>query len=135
MNADRWGEIIARITLQDAVNIDDITRPMDPRRRPRGHAVFPADKSPVIAMPFKSDEMCAIGCRITEKRDDIVQIALQLATLAMEKEVEVVIFSHLDYCGLERFGFRCERVTGDTPEERAACEEQLRRFWSIDYVM
>jgi hypothetical protein len=53
----------------------------------------------------------------------------------MEKEVEVIIFNHLDHCGLERFGFRCERITGDTPEEREACEEQIRRFWGIDFVM
>lgn len=136
MNAEHWGNVIARITLHDAINIDDLTGPMDPRRNPVGRAIFPdAVQLPVEGMPFNSEDMTAIGCRISEPLEDIAQVALSLATLAMEKEVEVIIFNHLDHCSLERFGFRCERITGDTPEEREACEEQIRRFWGIDFVM
>ena len=136
MNAAHWRDVISRIILQEATDIDDLTGQFDDRRNPSGCAIFPTGvQSLVDGVPFKDESMAAIGCRITEKREDIVHIALSLATLAMEKEIEVVIFNHVDYCGLERFGFRCERITGDTPEEKNACEEQVRRYWGIDYVI
>ena len=53
---------------------------------------------------------------------------MRLAAFAIERDVEIVVLSEADCSGFERFGFRVERIAGDTPEERAACEDQIRRF-------
>lgn len=136
MNAEHWGGVISRITRSDAQNVDDIAGAWDPRCNPTGRAIFPEGASLAPeGMPFKSEAMSAIGFRMTEPRKDIIQVAMQLATLAMENEVEVVIFNHLDYCGLERFGFRCERITGDSADAIELCEEQVRRYWNIDLIL
>ncbi|WP_430449477.1 hypothetical protein [Rhodophyticola sp.] len=136
MNAEFWEDVILRISKRDAVNIDDVAGPTDPRRNPVGKGVFPDGIHTALAeLPFKTEEMGAIGFRITEPRDDIPQAAFHLAMLAMEHEVDVIVLAHLDYCGLERFGFRCERITGDTPKARSDCEQQIRRFWNIDLVL
>jgi hypothetical protein len=60
---------------------------------------------------------------------------MRLVAFALEKDVEIVVLSHVDHCGFERFGFRTERIAGATEAERAACEDQLRRFWNIDTVL
>lgn len=136
MNTAFWGDVIGRITPHDAAGIDDLTGPVDPRCTHGGRVIFPQNIAlPVANMPFASPDTGTIGFRITAARDDIAQVGLQLAALAMENGVEVVVFNHLDYCGLERFGFRCERIAGHTPAQKAQCEEQIRRFWNIDLIL
>ena len=46
-----------------------------------------------------------------------------------------MVLSTTDVTGLERFGFRIERIAGETREARRRCEAQVRRFWSIDLVL
>jgi hypothetical protein len=46
-----------------------------------------------------------------------------------------VVLNETDRSGLERFGFRTERISGTTQEARAACEDQIRRFWNLDLVL
>ena len=58
-----------------------------------------------------------------------------LAQMAAEKAAHPVILSHVDVTGLEKFGFRVERVAGNTEAERHAAEEQLKRFWNIVLVI
>lgn len=76
-----------------------------------------------------------IGYHIRAHRPDLPMIAMQLASFAAERGAEVVILSDLPYAGLERFGFRVERVCGTTEEEREACAEQLREFWGMEIVL
>ncbi len=136
MNESFWADTIGRITPHDPVDLDDVTRRFDPRCNQGGQVIFPqASALPVADMPFKTPDAGLIGFRIATTRDDIVQVALQLAAMAMENDVTVIVFSHLDCCGLERFGFRCERVAGNTPDQIAHCEEQIRRFWSIELIL
>jgi hypothetical protein len=40
-----------------------------------------------------------------------------------------------DYSGIERFGFRTEKVAGKTEAERDACRDQLRQFWGIELTL
>jgi hypothetical protein len=138
LNATYWADILARITPYVPENVDDITSGFDARIRKgaqAGTGVMAIGHEICKDMPFQTEQMGAIGFRITQERADITQVALHLANLAMEHEVEVVVLNHLDYCGLERFGFRCERITGQTDAERDACEEEIRRFWGIDLVL
>ena len=46
-----------------------------------------------------------------------------------------VVLSGSDRSGIERFGFRVDRISGDTAEERAACEDQIRLVWNLDLVL
>lgn len=136
MNELLWADTIGRITPNDPVGLDDLTRRFDPRCNQGGQVIFPQVSAlPVADMPFKTPETGLIGFRIKAVRDDIVQVALQLAAMAMENDVTVIVFSHLDYCGLECYGFRCERVAGNTPDQKAHCEEQIRRFWRIELIL
>ena len=39
------------------------------------------------------------------------------------------------HTGFERFGFRVERIGGDTPEEIERTEQQLARFWNLAIII
>lgn len=136
MSADRWSGVLARITKTDADPIDVIAGSFDNRRNPIGSTIFPEGMGPLMPnLAFRAEDTACIGVRILEARADVADVAAHLATLALEKSVEIIILNHMPYSGLERFGFRCERIVGNTSEERAACEEQIVRFWNIDIVI
>lgn len=133
---ERWSGALSRITRHEAVEVDDLAGAHDARRNPVGRAILPDGMPATLGdTPFRSEESAPIGFRITEVRDDLAAVAMKLTCLALEKGAEIIVLNHLPYSGLERFGFRCERVTGDTPEAIAACEEQICRFWNIDLII
>ena len=74
----------------------------------------------------------AIAIVSMETRDDVLAC---LDSLTAERDVEIVVLTDADRSGFERFGFRVERLAGDTPAARAACEDQIRRFWNLDLVL
>jgi hypothetical protein len=47
----------------------------------------------------------------------------------------VIVLGMSDYSGIERFGFRTEKVAGETEAERDACRDQLRQFWGIELTL
>ncbi len=125
-----------RFSRSEAENIDDLTRQHDPRVKTEGRAIFPdgcftAD----LAAKLINDDDAAIGIRFMEPRTDVVAVAMKLAALGMEHSVEVIALSDLEYCGLERFGFRVERISGQTPQQREQCLSQIRQFWSLDLIL
>lgn len=127
---------LGRLCQSQAENIDDIVAPFDRRFRPEGRPVFPASCLPTPKeAPFRAPDAVFIGVRVDAPRDDLANLALELASLSLEHGAGIVVLSGLDYSGLERFGFRSDRITGDTPEARAACEEQLRRFWGLELIL
>ena len=125
-----------RIVPQDADDIDALTRAYDERRGPAGRDVFP-DLDPTLHCPnaFTRPDMVVVGLRVSAPLPDAHDRAVRLASLAAEQDVEVVVLSTTDATGLERFGFRIERIAGETREARRRCEAQVRRFWSIDLVL
>jgi hypothetical protein len=137
MDSQRWNEILLRIVPQDATDIDDITGPFDScRAAAEGTDIFPELAS--VLMPqcrMKRRDAVCIGLRAKDVLSDAADRAVRLAAFAIERDSEVVVFAHSDASGLERFGFRVERVAGDTEAARSACEDQLRRFWNIDLVL
>lgn len=136
MSLEHYQTILSRLTTQVAEDIDDLLRPHDGRARRSGRDLFPdgVDRSP-FTPAFRKADTVAIGVRITTSRDDLADLAVQLSTFALEKGAEIVVLNHLDYCGLERFGFRCERITGNTPEARDACERQVAAFWNLEIII
>ena len=132
----RWNSILSRIVPQDAADIDDIVGPFDRCRTGAGEEIFP--EIPSVLMPHcamkRRDAVC-IGLRAGEELTDAADRAIRLAAFAIERDAEVVVFAHSDISGLERFGFRVERIAGATEAARRTCEDQLRRFWNIDLVL
>lgn len=136
METARWSAILSRIDPRDTADIDDIVRDFDPRAATPGRDLFPDVEACLMPRAaFQREDAVAIGLRVATEPTDAADRAMRVAAFALEREVEVVVLSESDRSGFERFGFRVERVSGDTEARRAACEEQIRRFWSIDLVL
>lgn len=141
MERSDWTERLRRIVPQEPDPLDGLTAPLDPRHAGgrAGRDRFPALEA--AAMPetaMRRPDAVAIGLRVSHcptDPADLADRALRLAGFAAERDVEVIVFAEVDGTGFERFGFRVERIAGDDPEARAACEAQLRRFWNIDLVL
>ena len=76
-----------------------------------------------------------LGVRVHEAPADCTQVAIRLAGAALERGIIPIILTTLPESGFERFGFRVERVMGETAKERAALEEELKRFWDMVIVI
>lgn len=128
--------MLRRLTTAAAENIDDLVTPFDGRHNPVGRPVFPEAVLPTFReTSFKKADAVFIGVRVDAPRENLADMALELGALAIENDAEIVVLSSLDYSGLERFGFRSERITGATPEAREACLEQLRCFWGLELII
>lgn len=136
MDSARWNALLSRIVPQDAADIDDIVGPCDPDCGGAGSDLFP--EIAAVLMPqsrMKRRDAVCIGLRAEDTLPDAADRAVHLASFAIERDTEIVVLAHGDTSGLERFGFRVERIAGDTEAARADCEDQLRRFWNIDLVI
>lgn len=136
MCTTRWETVIARVTRNDPANLDDLLRPLDGRSADPGRDLFPEAVGLIPFAPeFREPDTIAVGVRVQEPRSDAADLAVQLGTFAAERNVEVVVLSHIDYSGLERFGFRTERIAGDDPAARTACERQVATFWNLEVII
>lgn len=134
-DASRWREVLARITPNRALNLDEITAKHDPNTAKKfGRVLFPKIDGCLIGNNLIS-ERPAIGVLVDAFQNDSAALAARLASLAIERDCEIIIMSDGAVSGLERFGFRTERIGGETGEEREACLEQLKRFWNIEIVI
>ena len=136
MDPKQWNAVVSRIGPHDADDLDRLLAPFD-QRPGGGRDVFPLPEA--VLMPDaalkRADSVC-VGLRAAATDPaDAADRAMRLAAFAIERDVEIVVLSETDRSGLERFGFRIERIAGDTPEARAACEDQIRRFWNLDLVL
>jgi hypothetical protein len=136
MQTHRWNALLARIVPDDADDVDGLTSALDPRHTPTGRDIMPEiEAASMPTTPLKRRDAVCIGLRVTAPLADAADRAMRLAAFAAERDVEVVVLAHADHAGLERFGFRVERVAGATAAERARCEAQIRRLWNIDLVL
>ncbi|MFQ5623197.1 MAG: hypothetical protein ACE5FS_07345 [Paracoccaceae bacterium] len=140
MASDVWAEMAARLTTQQPVDLDDpiaaesgaAPDPGGCVRRELGEHWIPPAQS--VWATAESDRV-AIGVRVNGDLKGRVEIAARLIAMACERGVMPVIFSTCPESGFERFGFRVERVAGADASQRAACEEELKRFWDIAVVV
>jgi hypothetical protein len=137
MDPTQWNSILPRIGRHDTDDLDALLAPHDPRHGEPGRVIFPLPDA--VLMPgaeMKRADAVAVGLRApAAATGDIADRAMRLAAFAAERDVQVVVLAEADRSGFERFGFRVERLAGDTPQERAACEAQIRRFWNLDLVL
>lgn len=136
MDRTQWSTIISRIGPHDADDLDALLAPFGPRQKTPGRDIFPMPGA--VLMPQtalkRSDAVC-IGLRSTDADGTVADRAMRIASFAIERDSEITVLSETDFSGFERFGFRVERIAGDSPEEREACEDQIRRFWNLDLVL
>jgi hypothetical protein len=136
MQTHRWNALLARIVPEEADDLDELTGAFDPRYAPTGRDVLPALEAALMpTTPLKRRDAVCIGLRAAGPLPDAADRAVRLAAFAVERDVEVVVLAEAEHVGLERFGFRVERICGATPAQRAACEAQIRRLWNIDLVL
>lgn len=136
MDPTLWNSILSRIGRDDAEDIDAILAPHDPHRAEPGRDLFPLPEA--VLMPgseMKRADAVAVGLRASATASDAVDRAARVAAFAAERDVEIIVLTDADRSGFERFGFRVERIAGDTVEARDACEDQIRRFWNLDLVL
>ncbi len=135
MMPDYW-TILTRIAPHRADDIDDLTALFDPAPVPPGRDVFPAIGALPLPEPrFKREDAICVGFRVTGEGPDAAERAMRLAALALERDVEIVILSEDGQAGLERFGFRVERVPGPDAGAHGVWMEQVRRFWGLDQIL
>lgn len=130
-----WLERMERITPRTPEDLDADLAGLDPRARPLGQVRQQSAARFPLPFDFAQETTITVGARVTEDTPDIASLAMRLAALAAEKGAEPIILAHCDYSGLERLGFRTERVAGATEAERAACEAELIAFWNIALVL
>lgn len=135
MSSDDWATIITKITPNFAVSIDDILEGHDARYGDAGTNSFPAGNWSHAKTIFKNPATVCIAVRVSDDSDDRFELPMKLAALAMEKDVTPIIFYRGEYSGLEKFGFRVEKITGTTKQEQQECETQLKQFWNISVVI
>ena len=106
---------MSRIGPQDADDLDELLAPFDRRQGAAGHDIFPLPEG--VLMPHaalrRSDAVC-IGLRAAAVDGTVADRAMRLAAFAIERDVEITVLSETDYSGFERFGFRIERIAGET---------------------
>lgn len=136
MSETNWAQVAATITPLEPHDLDGVITAIAPKKADRSGLAFPTEAA-ATALPlgFKDDKTVCFGARVTKDTTNKVALAMTLAQMAAEKGAFPVILSHLDYCGLEQFGFRVERIGGSTDAEIAACEAQVCKFWNIVMVI
>jgi len=129
----RWLDTIARLRPEVPDTIDDL---LSPETSPVPPTFAHRDPPPSARLWAREEGTTShIGIRVTTENVATPEIALKLASAAAERDVVPIILSHVSQSGFERFGFRIERVAGGTPEDRAACEAELVRFWDITVIV
>lgn len=134
-DAARWSNVLARITPAMALNIDNDIGEYDPQRALKpGRVVFP-EGSGLPAINRQNNRRPAIGIMVSDNDESIETLAARLAALAIERDCEVIALTQGAISGLERFGFRTERIAGETKATRDECLEQIRRFWNLEIIL
>ena len=141
MTDSPWLDVISRICTSQPTDLDELLP--DPAKTPDletapgdfpGPGAYLPTPCPSLWHPDQS-EGARLGVRIDAPLPDVTQAASRLAAAALEKRIYPIILTTLAESGFERFGFRVERVMGDTADEKAACEQQIKSFWNIAIVI
>ena len=136
MTETNWANVVASITPLEPTDLDAIVDKGRKGRPDRAGLEFPVEAALApLDLKFKDETAVCFGARVTKETPNRFALAVTLAQMAAEKGATPIILSHLDYCGLEQFGFRVERIGGKTDDEREACEAQVRAFWNIVMVI
>ena len=131
-----WYAILGRITTTGPEDLDPLIHDGESRRK-QGQVLPVSTGLPPSAELWQREDAAPsyIGVRIGAPLTEPAQAALRLASAAIERRVFPIILSRLDTCGLERYGFRVERVPASDPDAAIAAEDQLARFWNLAIII
>ena len=130
MAAPDWSLILAGLSPHRPTDLDDPMPEAAPsarltaRSRPPSSALFPL-----------AEERAGLGIHVKAPLENPAALAARLAAIALERDLMPVILSEVPRTGLERWGFRVERVSGADAAARASMIEELKAFWSIAVVI
>lgn len=128
--------LLLRLSPHEPYDLDSLLAPHDRRSPPVGKDIAPCVNAETLPpCRLARPDKVVVATRVRRPLDDPTDTAFRLAALAIQHDVEIVVFSDIDYSGLERFGFRTERVVGRTDPERELCLTQLRHFWGVELVL
>lgn len=135
--ADTWLEVVKSICPDQPTHLDLIIAPtgLPTARAPARRSVASGLPPSAVLWDHGDADHSCIGIRVLRPLPDTAAVALRLAAAAVERRVVPIILTPLPSSGFERFGFRCERLYGATPEEVEAVELELTRFWSLAIVI
>lgn len=136
MTAPERLAVLTRLSPALPEDLDSLLAPFDRRAARVGQDIAPcpaATRLPPVSLARKDG--VAIGVDLPVPPADAADLAFRLAALSVEQDVEMIILSGADYSGLERFGFRTERIAGATEAERTACRDQICQLWNIELVI
>ncbi len=139
-NAARWMATIVRTTSAEPLGLDSLLEQHDALAGPSaGRPVFAPCNAAKGRRRDDDGLRPSVGWLATSDRLDspasLCATVVQLASLAVERDCEVIVISDQDVSGFERFGFRTERLAGDTESERETCLSQIREFWQCDVIL
>lgn len=81
--------------------------------------------------PFADPNVSFIGCRVKTPIEHPEHLAARLAAIALERQVHPVFLSYIEDCGMQRFGFRVEQLSGLIQDAQEDFEAQLEQFWQF----
>ncbi len=136
MTQKNWASVVASITPLEPYDLDGMIDGLKPAQAKPNGLTFPQGiENTPLPLSFEDETTVCFGARITKDTPNRLKLAMMLAQMAAEKGANPVILSHVEYCGLEQYGFRVERIGGATEAEIAACEAQVCDFWNIVMVI
>lgn len=137
MSEEIWLDVISRITTEAPIDLDAVVFANTAVKPPRTVVVPVQDQAgPSTVIWDKTDpESSFIGIRVDTPLTDCTQAAFRLAAAALERGVTPIILTRLTDCGFERFGFRIERIIGDSDADCARLEADITKFWNLAIVI
>ncbi|MGR3290551.1 MAG: hypothetical protein ACU0C9_05075 [Paracoccaceae bacterium] len=141
MKDEAWLAVLSRVSVSKPFDLDEAVfeanSKVDSRTLGYRSSSENADVKPPSTRLWNRENTVNsyLGVRVHEAPSDCTQVAIRLAAGALERGIIPIILTTLPDSGFERFGFRVERIMGETPQERTACEEELKRFWDMAIVI
>ena len=136
--ADDWQDKAARLGPHAPVEIDPVLPQAGKAPAAGGWLERDDPATAPAAALFRSADAAgdgaAIGIRLNAPPADPAWLAGRLLAIEAERGIRPIILSGLPVCGLERFGFRIERIPPDEAGA-VACEAELTAFWNIALVI
>lgn len=131
--------IAGRLTRKSVVDLDAVLE-WGPKTKATGGELSATDGAGIgakssVCWPLANTDQANIGVRISNPVENLVELASALIAIAAERDITPIIMSPLNLPDFSQFGFRVERIAGSTAKERAICEDEIMKFYSIAVVV
>lgn len=129
-------ELLSRLSPLKAEDLDSLLQPYDQRYQGKqGKSLMGEVSQNVLSAGFLTEETVCIALHLKTPPEDPLALAMKLAVISSERNVEVIILSEAPYSRLEPYGFRTERIGGHEVCEQQAAIAQLRQFWQLQVIL